>query len=201
MRHVLALIFAAVTLASSASASNPPPARTTGPVTILLGFDQEHSQLSIEEMKRELTAIMKEAGLKFQFRMLRDVNTGDSFDDLVVVKFRGKCRMDFSPQLFDERGPLAFTHSSDGHILPFSEVECDRIRLSISAVMFGQDYRRADQLLGRALGRVVAHEVFHIVAKSKKHGNKGVAKTSLSGSQLIAEELELHSDDLERIQR
>jgi hypothetical protein len=193
------LFLTALLAVAVCQASNPSPARPSGPVTVLLQFDQDHSNLSVEEMKRELEAIMGGAGLKFNFRLLRDVSNGDSFNDLVVVKFRGKCRMDHVPMLFDERGPLAFTHSSDGNILPFSEVECDRIRLSISSVMFGEDRKRADLLLGRALGRVVAHEIFHIVAQSKKHGQKGVAKTALSGSQLIADQLPLHKHDIERI--
>jgi len=54
-------------------------------------------------------------------------------------------------------------------------------------------------LLGRALGRVLAHEVVHILSKSGAHGRVGVAKTALSGSQLIAPELRLGAADLERI--
>jgi hypothetical protein len=33
-----------------------------------------------------------------------------------------------------------------------------------------------DLLLGRALGRVVAHELYHIVAQTARHGRAGVAK-------------------------
>jgi hypothetical protein len=117
----------------------------------------------------------------------------------VVVKFRGTCQMDTMPFLFDERGPLAFTHSTDGEVLPFSEVACDRVRQSVESAMWGGDRRRADLLFGRALGRVLAHELVHIVAKSNKHGRKGIAMTSLSGVQLIADRLELDAHDVERL--
>ena len=103
------------------------------------------------------------------------------------------------PLLYDERGPLAFTHSTDGEVLPFSMVSCDRVRHSVESAMWGGDRARADLLLGRALGRVLAHELVHIVAKSSKHGVKGVAKTALSGGQLIADRLELDVDDVERL--
>lgn len=199
MRHLTTALLAVTALAAHSFASNPSQARTVAPVTVLLQFDQDHSDLSVEEMKKELAAIMVDAGLKFDFRLLRDVTTGDSFNDLVVVKFRGTCRMDIQPVLLDERGPLAFTHSSDGHILPFSEVECDRIRLSVRSAMLGNDKGREDMLLGRALGRVVAHEIFHIVGGTRKHGQKGVAKTALSGSQLIADRLALHPNDIDRL--
>jgi hypothetical protein len=65
--------------------------------------------------------------------------------------------------------------------------------------MSGGDFANADVLLGRALGRVLAHEVVHILSKSSAHGRTGVARTSLSGSQLIAPELRLGAADLERI--
>ena len=59
--------------------------------------------------------------------------------------------------------------------------------------------RKGDALLGRALGRVLAHEVVHILSKSGQHGTSGVARTALSGSQLIAPELRLEPEDLDRI--
>jgi hypothetical protein len=63
----------------------------------------------------------------------------------------------------------------------------------------GCDFAYADLLLGRALGRVLAHEVVHILTRSGAHGHDGVAKTALSGTQLIAPELRLEPADLRRI--
>jgi hypothetical protein len=65
--------------------------------------------------------------------------------------------------------------------------------------MSGSDFARADLLMGRALGRVLAHEVVHILTKSGAHGHDGVAKTALSGTQLIAPELRLEPEDVNRI--
>jgi hypothetical protein len=191
MRYVAACLFSVVLFATPVGAS-------TG-ITLLLQFDHKHSERSVEEMKREMNAIMKDTGLELDFRSLKDFNPNEPVSDLVVVKFRGTCQMDTMPILFDERGPLAFTHSSDGEVLPFSEVACDRVRQSVESAMWGGDRLRADLLLGRALGRVLAHELVHIVAKSHKHGTKGIAKTSLSGVQLIADRLQLDAHDVERL--
>jgi len=202
MRQVFAVFFSIVTLlvlpAAAASLKTPRP---TG-ITLLLKFEEPHSALTIEEMKREVAVIMKDTGIQFDFRMLNEVGRAESFSDLVVVKFNGKCRMEImapiSPVMLDERGPLAFTHTSDGEVLPFSEVACDRIRGSVSSAMWGGDHKRADLLLGRALGRVVAHELYHIVANTGKHASKGVAQTSLSGSQLISDHLVLNESDVDK---
>lgn len=191
MRYVAACILWSALFVSCAGA-------TTG-ITILLQFENKHSDQSVEEMKREMSAIMKDTGLALDFRSLKDFNPNEAVTDLVVVKFSGTCQMDTMPLLFDERGPLAFTHSTDGAVLPFSEVACDRVRHSVESAMWSGDHARADFLLGRALGRVLAHELVHIVAKSSKHGVKGIAKTALSGGQLIADRLELDINDVERL--
>jgi len=191
MRYVIACIFSTVLFASHAGAS-------TG-ITLLLQFEKKHSEKSVQEMKREMLAIMKDTGLQLDFRSLKDFNPNEPVTDLVVVKFKGTCQMEPLPVLFDERGPLAFTHSTDGEVLPFSEVACDRVRQSVESAMWGGDRAKADMLFGRALGRVLAHELVHIVARTNKHGVKCVAKTSLSGVQLIADRLELDADDVQRL--
>jgi hypothetical protein len=84
-------------------------------------------------------------------------------------------------------------------VQPFSEVACDKVTSAVRSAMFGGDFGNADVLLGRALGRVLAHEVVHILSKSSAHGRTGVARTSLSGSQLIAPQLRLETEDLERL--
>ena len=57
--------------------------------------------------------------------------------------------------------------------------------------MWGGDYARADLLFGRALARVVAHELIHMLSNSPEHGAAGVMKASLSGKELIAANLPL----------
>jgi len=70
---------------------------------------------------------------------------------------------------------------------------------AVRSAMRGGDFAQADLLLGRALGRMLAHEVMHMLSQSGAHGAAGVAKTALSGSQLIAPELRLEPQDLARL--
>jgi hypothetical protein len=168
-------------------------------ITIVLDFQGPRSEQSVTEMKREFEGIMKGSPVRFEFQSRSQAEETTSTDQLVVVRFKGKCVFEPVPYLIDERGPMAFTYSTDGTVQPFSEVACDRVTQAMRSAMAGGDFARADLLLGRALGRVLAHEVVHILTKSGKHGTSGVAKTALSGSQLIAPELRLEADDLERI--
>ena len=167
-------------------------------ITIVLDFQGPRSESSVAEMKREFAGIMKDSALQFDFRSRSEASQGN-FSDLMVIRFTGKCVLEPVGFLYDERGPMAFTYSTDGIVQPFSEVACDKVTSAIRSAMAGGDFAKSDLLLGRALGRVLAHEVIHILSKSGAHGHSGVAKAALSGSQLIAPELRLEADDVERI--
>ncbi|HEX3992985.1 MAG TPA: hypothetical protein VHX39_17575, partial [Acetobacteraceae bacterium] len=79
--------------------------------------------------------------------------------------------------IYDELGPYARTWMADGDVLPFGEVDCARVVNSVRDAMSGGDLPNwADQLLGRALGRVVAHELVHMLTRSVRHGRDGVTR-------------------------
>jgi hypothetical protein len=167
-------------------------------ITIVLEFQDRQNPQSITEMKREFAAIMRDSALTFDFKS-REQAENLSFSNLVVVRFKGACVLKPIPYLYDERGPLAFTYTTEGEVQPFTEVKCDQVSRAVRSAISGGDIARANLLMGRALGRVLAHEVVHMLAKSGKHGDDGVAKRSLSGAQLIAPELRLDAGDLDRM--
>jgi hypothetical protein len=169
-------------------------------VTVVMDFDGPHSDRSLQQMKRETEEIFKSAGVHLDWRG-RDEVAGRSYENLVLVHFKGKCILDPMPALYDERGPFAFTYSSGGDVLPFSDVECDRLTASVQAAMWGDDFARPDYVMGRALGRVLAHELVHILTRSAAHGNDGVTQATLSGRDLIGAPLRLSREDMERLRR
>lgn len=156
-----------------------------GEFTIVLDFAGPHSERSVGEMKREFEDILQGSGNTFRWRT-RSQAAGQELSNLVLVRFKGKCVLEPAGYLYDERGPLAFTHSTDGSLQPFSEVECDQVTTAVRGAMFGGDYARADLLLGRALGRVLAHEFIHFLRNSKRHDRAGIEKESLLPVELIA---------------
>jgi hypothetical protein len=169
-------------------------------VTVVLDFDGPHSDRSVEQMKREAEAIFQPAGLHLEWRARAELGRA-SYENLVVVHFKGKCVLEPVPMLYDERGPFAFTYNSDGAVLPFSEVECDHVTASVESAMTVDDHSRPDTIMGRALGRVVAHELVHILTKSGAHSKDGVAQTALSGHDLVGGPLKLSREDIERLRK
>jgi hypothetical protein len=177
----------------------PAPVMAAPAVTLVLQFDQGYSTESLGVMEREVASIVSESGIKVDWRMLGDVRSSDSFESLVVVRFRGACNMEPAAPAIDPRRYYGFTHVSDGAVLPFGEVECDKISNSIRTAMSKQQWRERDSILGRALGRVVAHELFHMLAKSQHHADEGVTRSALSPAQLISDKLTMAPGDLEKI--
>jgi len=151
------------------------------PIAVFMDFQSEPSVETLAQMKLEISAIMKPAGLDFDWRMMKDRQTGESFRDLVVLNFKGHCQT-VGPT-YDELGPiamrqpLAFTRVSEGHVLPFSDVECDTIRNYIASNVASAQPREREGILGRALGRVVAHEMYHMLASTTEHAQGGVARS------------------------
>jgi hypothetical protein len=167
-------------------------------VTVILDVKGPHSEQAFTEMRREASQIILASGLRLSWRM-RSEHLTDSFDDLVVMTFKGSCAFDPAPPIYDELGPLAITHTTNGEVQPFGEVNCDRVVNSVRSAMFGGDYAKADLLIGRALGRVVAHELVHMLTKSGEHAHEGVQMAALSGRQLIATSLPLSAMDVDRL--
>jgi hypothetical protein len=177
------------------------PAISTN-LTIVLDFNGPHSQQSVDAMKLETQGILKGAGVHLDWKS-REEAAGSSFADLVVVRFNGACQLP-PPPLYDELGeigPLASTYETDGQVQPFSEVSCDRVGAFVRSGLHGSDLnlKRGDLLIGRALGRVVAHELVHMLTGAKDHSHEGVFKPGLTVQNLVAGELPLSPGDIERL--
>ena len=179
--------------ASSAFAAEPTP-----DVTVILDFKGLSSPQAIAEMEREASQIIRASGIELGWQR-RDGSTARTYNDLVVLTFRGSCMFVPAPPVYDELGPYASTRTSNGEVQPFADVDCDRVVSSAHAAMFGGDFGKADILIGRALGRVVAHELVHMLTKSDIHAKDGVQKAELSGRQLIAKSLPLAAFDVDRL--
>lgn len=157
-------------------------------LTVLLSVDGKPSAAALKELKSELNDIMVDTGRKLDIRFRQEAAPTETFEDVVLVKLRGNCKIERFIPFIDERGPLAWTHATDGQILPFAEVACDRIASSVASVLWGAERKQADRFLGRALGRVLAHELYHILGKTHEHNQDGsLAKEAVSVKQLISD--------------
>ena len=80
---------------------------------------------------------------------------------------------------------LGETHTVDGEVLPFSDIQCDAARRFLERDMRALPAAEQDEVLGRALGRVVAHELYHILLKTRTHARTGLGRPVLSCADLM----------------
>jgi hypothetical protein len=164
-------------------------------ITVYTHFEQSYSPTAVETMRHELAAIMGPMGLEFAWRDL-DASRGNEVSvELVVVTFKGKCLVEGDPLSSGETGALGWTHMSDGAILPFSDIDCDKIRRFIANDIRSLDSRERDSAYGRAVGRVLAHELYHVFTNSTRHASWGVAKAFYTAKDLITPQFQFQEKD------
>jgi hypothetical protein len=189
-------------LALPASAFSGPTAEgapAPSPVTIYTQFAHPPSAVSVEHMKAELDAIMAPLDLHFAWRSLEQANGHEALFEIVVVSFQGTCRSDgLLPEELPVRA-LGWTHIADGQVLPFSEVDCDRIRGLMNSPLAAAAPGERARLLGRAMARVLAHELYHFFTNTTNHAHSGIAKACYTGAELAGEQLRFEDAQLRKV--
>jgi len=82
-------------------------------------------------------------------------------------------------------------------VLPYSEVRCDAVRRVLPDIEYASDRRLGNAALGRVLGRVLAHELYHAVRGTVHHGASGLAKGFQSTADLKSDEIAFDGGDWE----
>ncbi len=161
------------------------------PIALYTHFDHEIPEGVVEALHSEVESIMEPIGLNLEWRSLNGVRGNEVSVELAVLTFKGHCdvgglvaRNDPNP------GALGWTHVSDGVILPFSDMDCDRIRNFVQRELLSVRTPDREEAFGRALGRVVAHELYHIFANTSRHGSCGVGKSTYTVQELLAEDFQ-----------
>ena len=165
-------------------------------ITVYTQFEQPYSPVSMDDMKQEMETIMRSLGLDFDWRDLDGHAASEVSAELVVVTFKGACRVENEwSRSRPESGALGWTHMSDGVVLPFSEVDCDKIRRFIAAETRSLTEDRRESVYGRAVGRVLAHEFYHVFTNTPRHASWGVAKACYTPHDLVEDRFEFREMD------
>ena len=168
-------------------------------VVVVLRFDQSYSPGALDAMKQELALLMRPAEVQLEWRDYEESLGEEIFNRLAIVRFRGTCRIgEFLPP-GEESSALALTHSSDGVIIPYADVECDHVRRIVQPVVARENFPRREMLLGRALGRVLAHELYHVLTRKAGHHKDGITKPVLTPRELVLDPIEFEEAALDRL--
>jgi hypothetical protein len=167
------------------------PALKGADLTVILNFESTRSQRSVATMEREAEKLLSESGVSLDWRMRNRLSPGESFSRLAVVELKGRCEMlPFLSAARPPSGRLGVTYRMDGRVIPFSEVECDAVRSTLGAAHLPVDPAARELLYGRALGRVLAHELLHVINQSGRHTKDGVGQKYFSAATLTGDHID-----------
>jgi len=168
---------------------------------VYLRADAKQSPAPLAWMKRELTPLMQSAGYRIEWRDSQTAGAVPSVDQLVVVELRGTCGLSNGTAAApDDLNQLAATAITDGHVLPFATVNCASLNHTLGASFATEAGARRDFLYGRAMARVVAHELYHIFANTTRHGAIGVAKECYTLADLMNVDFQFREKEIQLLQ-
>src|SRR5882724_6392143 len=124
---------------------------------------------AIRSAQHELDRLLAPTGIDIVWKDLSTRTSGEQFDRVVVISFDGSC----SPldavapfgRLQDPEISLADSSVSNGDVLPFFRVDCTHLLQILTPALRPMSATERSKAFGRALGRIMAHEIYHIVGE------------------------------------
>ncbi len=165
------------------------------PVALYTSFQQPVPATVFQAAQEELENIMEPAMMHLEWRSLAGVSGSEVSSELAVVKFLGRCDADGLTMKPEHPGALGWTHVSDGVILPFADVDCDRIRMFVQKDLMFVHAPEREQVYGRAIARVLAHELYHIFTHTAHHASEGVGKSAFTVQELLSDDFQFHGKE------
>src|ERR1700687_3508969 len=159
-------------------------------LAILFQFERPFANRALVETERELNALTKGAAVRLEWYDRGGPKARSSYPNILVLDFLGDCNpRSESTFTGPVDGWLARMHVSEGVVLPFGEVNCDLVRALLDEG--AQKRRPHDKVFGRALARVLAHELYHFITNTTEHVERGLTKPSFSRDDLTLDGLKL----------
>jgi len=143
------------------------------------------SASAVDEAKTELASVMRAAGVNIAWW---DPGRSSVLGTLVVADFIGMCSVPAAPAEVADIGslpPLAHTSTADGRILPLTYVDCGTLSQVTGPALVHLPMIQREHMYGRAIGRLLAHEIYHILAQTRDHAASGIAKMHFSAADLL----------------
>lgn len=191
LKHLLCCLSLSALSALSGTVGGP-----GAPLRIYTSFQQQPSPELRQTLERELSSLLAPIGLDVEWRALDSPTYGESSRALVVTSFNGSCDVNHLPLHYNSTGPLAWTHITDGVILPFVDVDCERLRALLAGKLQAADSKERGVLFGRALARVIGHELYHVFVETRRHDKEGIAQPAVSASELLSDDFDFGEKEL-----
>jgi hypothetical protein len=173
-------------------ASSPLPGRVGDHVpeppetVVLLDFSSSASEHFWKSLKTELERpeIAQFLGRQIFWMRREQFRMGMEFPEVLQVSVQGNC-MASEPSDARTLGPLGWVYVVSAQIQPFAFLNCTRIRQYLAPSMRQLTTEEQEDMIARAVARIIAHEVTHILTRNSRHARWGLQKPFLSRGELL----------------
>ena len=190
---VLSVLLAVLPVAGQERWADPP-------IALYTSFQQPVPSEVFQSLQDELDDLMVPAMMHLEWRSLAGLTGSEISSELAVVKFLGRCDVGGLAMKAAHPDALGWTHVSDGVILPFADVDCGRIRQFVQKDLMFFHTSEREGVFGRAVARVLAHELFHIFTQTAHHGSEGVGKSAFTVQELLSDSFQFHGKEAGMLQ-
>lgn len=156
-------------------------------LVVHLRADGAVSAATVEHMKRELGMLLQGSSYRLEWPNSRVETSGM----LVVLEIRGSA---------DGSKALASTSVNRDGVLPFIVLNSGNLSRLVGSALAGEPAARRDFLFGRAMARVLAHELYHVLANTREHATSGVGKPQFTASDLLGERFDFEAVTVARME-
>ena len=177
------------TFAGTAWGQSSAPSPREDRTVVLLDFSPAVDAKSWERLQADLksTDTPEPLGKSTLWMRRQDFQMGMVFSEVLQVQLTGDCATGLDEGRNATPGPLGWVYLVDGQIQPFAFVDCNRIALALRGELHGKTWKERHKKMSRAIARVVAHELTHIVTQNPGHSDQGIQKARLTQMELVGE--------------
>jgi len=143
--------------------------RAVGPIPVAVFASADAGDSLVGRICAEADAIWKPAGIAFEWRRVSVKDETDAWVGVTIDDLRAGHEPDRA------LGWITFTADGPGRSIHLSRASAERLLAGVPELNHGTQALH-ETLVGRALGRALAHELGHYLLQSKSHTPRGLMR-------------------------
>ncbi len=142
----------------------------------------------VESYHLELGELLTDLGVCFRFVDIEEATRQTFSGRIVLLRMLDHLGVVREREAVRElpRAALAWTHASGRDVTPFGAVDLGALRGFLGIAASGDCQPAEARQQGVAVARVAAHEIYHMLTRSRTHSAKGLMKAALTRDELLS---------------
>jgi hypothetical protein len=169
-------------------------------LVIFLTSDSAIPPAASSEMKQELGHLLQAAAIHVELQDPAVDRSAPENDYSALVRLRGSCRPTEPSARFAHavNGPFTLASSAvaDGVVLPFGDIDCAALNSFLGPSLWKEPGAVQEFVYARAVARLMAHELYHVIGQTHDHARSGVAEPSFTVGELLSDHFEFNESTL-----